>query len=141
MGKTHEEVVNTWITYLIEQLVPRTTEPPSERIRLNICCYHKVFLGVGFPEPGVVGYRMENYQDFLTIVKVKAKRADLVYLASPKGITEEVGESSLYKDFGIGVFSVDGDKVEERARLGSILSMAKTATEGEVIGGESGDGV
>jgi hypothetical protein len=140
MSRTHEEIVNTWITYLIEQLVPRTTEPPSERIRLDTC-YHKVFLGVRFPEPGVVGYRMENYQDFLTIVKVKAKRADLVYLASPKEITEEVGESSLYKDFGIGVFSVDGDKVEERARLGSILSMAKTATEGEVIGGESGDGM
>ena len=35
MSRTHEEVVNTWITYLIERLVPRTTEPPSGRIRLD----------------------------------------------------------------------------------------------------------
>jgi hypothetical protein len=39
MSRTHEEVVNTWITYLIEQLVPRITEPPSGRIRLDICYY------------------------------------------------------------------------------------------------------
>jgi hypothetical protein len=141
MSKAHEEIVNTWITYPLEQLVPFITEPPSGGIRLNICCYHKVFLGVRFPEPGVVGHRRENYQDLLTIVKIKAKRADLVYLTFPKEITEEVGEHSLYKDFGIGMLSVDGDKVEERARLGSILSMAKTATEGEVIGGESEDGM
>jgi hypothetical protein len=109
-------------------------------------------LGVRSLEPDVVGYEKE--QNFLAVVEAKADRiglfdglgrclvyqkvADFVYLALPRRIAEGVGENSLYKDFGIGVLSVDGDRVEERVEAGRqyshryelrevLLSMVKAA--------------
>jgi hypothetical protein len=88
-------------------------------------------LGVRSLEPDLVGYKKENY-DLLTVVEAKAdkaglfdglgrclvyqKVADFVYLALPRRIAEGIGENSLYKDFGIGILSVDGDRVEERVK-------------------------
>jgi len=40
MSRAHEEIIDTWIIYLLEQLgLPCTTEPPSGRIRLGTCYY------------------------------------------------------------------------------------------------------
>jgi hypothetical protein len=88
-------------------------------------------LGVRSLEPDLVGYKRENY-DLLTVVEAKGdkaglfdglgrclvyqKVADFVYLALPRRIAEGIGESSLYKDFGIGILLVDGDRVEERVK-------------------------
>ncbi|RSN78687.1 MAG: hypothetical protein DSO07_00805 [Thermoproteota archaeon] len=88
--------------------------------------------GVRSLEPDVVGYKKSNHRDLLTVVEAKADRvglfdglgrcliyqkvADFVYLALPRRIAEGIGENSLYKDFGIGILSVDGDRVEERVK-------------------------
>jgi hypothetical protein len=129
----------------------RTLVPGKEK---QIILPVGALLGVRSLEPDVVGYRKSDNWDLLVIVEAKADRvglfdglgrclvyqkvADFVYLALPKRVAEGIGESSLYKDFGIGVLSVDGDRVEEKVKAGQqysyrselreiLLSMVKAA--------------
>jgi hypothetical protein len=102
-------------------------------------------LGIGTIEPDVVGYKKENYTEYLVIVEAKTDPmflfdglgrcfvyktvANYVYLALPKEVAEKIGTGSLFEErygvgLGVGVIGVDPEtkEVEERVEAKEITS-------------------
>jgi hypothetical protein len=115
-------------------------------------------LGIQFIKPCIVGYKKEDDTEVLAVVEVRDSKQLLFdaigrcaiyrkmgaysYIAVPKEIGDEITDTSLYRDLGIGLLVIEGKEVKEKVKAESqipqreemrniLLSMVKFAIEQE----------